>query len=136
MKTIHLQIKLLTISAFAFLLWNSPASAQSPAVRTETVNPVSPALAVNSFYDNNLKVYPNPFSGSTKIMYSLNSMSMVNLLIYDEMGKLVSNLNNSMQAPGDYSYVFNAPNDATTGLYLVKLNINGNLAIRKILEMR
>ena len=66
--------------------------------------------------------YPNPFNPTTQIKYDLPEDAMVNVTIYDMMGRLVSNLVSSQQNAGYKSLQWNATNDAgspvSAGLYL------------------
>jgi hypothetical protein len=69
-----------------------------------------------------LKNYPNPFNPSTTLRYDLPEDAIVNITIYDIMGKRVSNLVSSRQSAGYKSVQWNATNSAgqpvSAGLYL------------------
>jgi len=66
--------------------------------------------------------YPNPFNPITQIKYELPKASLVNITIYDMMGRIVNNLVSSQQNPGYKSIQWNATNDedkpVSAGLYL------------------
>ena len=66
--------------------------------------------------------YPNPFNPVTHLRYNLPEDALVNITIYDMMGRQVSTLVSSQQTAGFKSVVWNADNDKGTsvsaGLYL------------------
>ena len=66
--------------------------------------------------------YPNPFNPVTHLRYNLPEDALVNITIYDMMGRQVSTLVSSQQTAGFKSVVWNATNDKGTsvsaGLYL------------------
>ena len=66
--------------------------------------------------------YPNPFNPITTLRYDLPEDAMVNITIYDMMGRIVSNLVSSQQNAGYKSTQWNATNNAgqpvSAGLYL------------------
>ena len=69
--------------------------------------------------------YPNPFNPVTTLRYNLPEDAMVNLTIYDMMGRQVSTLVTSEQSAGYKSVQWNAANDAgapvSAGLYLYRI---------------
>ena len=66
--------------------------------------------------------YPNPFNPVTTLRYDLPEGALVNITIYDMMGKVVSNLVSSQQSAGYKSVQWNATNNegqpVSAGLYL------------------
>ena len=66
--------------------------------------------------------YPNPFNPTTQIRYDLPEDALVNITIYDIMGRSIRSLVNSKQTAGYRSIQWNATNDAgspvSAGLYL------------------
>jgi len=71
-----------------------------------------------SLYNN----YPNPFNPMTTIRYNLPEDALVNITIYDMMGRVVKTLINDQQTTGYRSLQWNATNDngapVSAGLYL------------------
>jgi len=71
---------------------------------------------------NLYNAYPNPFNPVTTLRYDLPEDAMVNITIYDMMGRIVSNLVSSQQTAGYKSIQWNATNHAgqpvSAGLYL------------------
>ena len=66
--------------------------------------------------------YPNPFNPVTSLRYDLPEDGLVNITIYDMMGRVVSNLVSSQQNAGYKSVQWNATNDkgasVSAGIYL------------------
>jgi len=66
--------------------------------------------------------YPNPFNPVTTLRYELPEDALVNITIYDMMGRVMSNLVSSHQNAGYKSIQWNATNNAgkpvSAGLYL------------------
>ena len=66
--------------------------------------------------------YPNPFNPVTHLRYDLPKKEIVNITIYDMMGKVVKTLVNVSQTAGFKSVQWNATNDKNepvpAGLYL------------------
>jgi len=65
--------------------------------------------SINKSYDLGQN-YPNPFSKSTKIQYSVGVAGLVTLKVYDMSGKEVAVLVNEEQSKGVYTADFNAAN--------------------------
>ena len=66
--------------------------------------------------------YPNPFNPVTSLRYDLPEDGLVNITVYDMMGRVVKTLVNSSQTAGYKSISWNATNDrnepVSAGLYL------------------
>ena len=66
--------------------------------------------------------YPNPFNPVTTLQYDLPEDALVNITIYDMMGRVVSNLVSGQQNAGYKSIQWNATNNqgqpVSAGLYL------------------
>ena len=69
--------------------------------------------------------YPNPFNPVTSLRYDLPEYGLVNITIYDMMGRIVKTLVNSSQMVGYKSIKWNATNDrnepVSSGLYLYSI---------------
>jgi len=74
---------------------------------------------------NLYNAYPNPFNPVTTLQYDLPEDAMVNITIYDMMGRIVSNLVSSQQNAGYKSIKWNATNNigqpVSAGLYLYSI---------------
>ncbi len=69
--------------------------------------------------------YPNPFNPVTQIRYDLPEDAMVNITIYDMMGRVVKTMVNSQQNAGFKSVLWNTTNDfgkpVSAGVYLYRI---------------
>lgn len=70
--------------------------------------------------------YPNPFNPQTKIDFALPKNSSVRLVIYDYLGREVSELVNGDFAAGTYSAEFNTSigGGLASGVYFYRLTVN------------
>ncbi|MBN1649836.1 MAG: DUF362 domain-containing protein [Bacteroidales bacterium] len=72
--------------------------------------------------------YPNPFSISTTISYSLSTSSNINLAIYDLKGTKVRTLINQHQSAGTFKVNWDGCNDnnirLASGIYFCRMDIN------------
>jgi hypothetical protein len=77
--------------------------------------------------ESSLKVSPNPFTNQTYINYELKHSADVQVEVFDLLGNRVSVLANGDQMPGRYSQEFVPENDLSSGLYLVRLTVDGKV---------
>jgi len=84
--------------------------------------------------------YPNPFNPVTTLRYDLPEDALVNITIYDIMGRIVRTLINSQQNAGFKSIQWNATNDAGSplpaGLYLYKIQADNFVQTRKMVLLK
>ena len=84
--------------------------------------------------------YPNPFNPVTTLRYDLPEDALVNITIYDIMGRIVRTLINSQQNAGFKSIQWNATNDAgsplSAGLYLYKIQADNFVKTRKMVLLK
>jgi hypothetical protein len=79
--------------------------------------------------------YPNPFNPTTIIRYQLPTASVVQLEVFDVLGKKVASLVNSKQAAGDYSVLFDASN-LSSGVYFYRLQAGNFVQTKKMLFIK
>ncbi|MFA6467974.1 MAG: T9SS type A sorting domain-containing protein [Bacteroidota bacterium] len=79
--------------------------------------------------------YPNPFNPTTTIKYSLLQDGVVQLRVYDMLGRLVNELENKTKRSGDYSVEFNA-DKLSSGIYFYKLNYGNNIQVKRMVFLR
>lgn len=85
----------------------------------------------------NVNVFPNPFVETATVSYSLNEDSKVELEVYDMSGRLVSKLVSGQQSSGVHFADFDARKSGfMSGIFIVKLTINGETFSRQIVQMR
>jgi len=64
--------------------------------------------------------YPNPFNPKTIINYQLDQPGMVNLVIYDLLGRKVATLVDEMKTPGSHAVTWDA-NGFASGVYFYRI---------------
>ncbi|MFZ2322492.1 MAG: T9SS type A sorting domain-containing protein [Ignavibacteriaceae bacterium] len=79
--------------------------------------------------------YPNPFNPVTRIQYSVNSMELVSLKIYDILGNEVATLVNKEQPAGRYELMFNA-DELSSGIYFYKLQSGSLIQTKKMILLK
>lgn len=79
--------------------------------------------------------YPNPFNPVTTINYSVSEFGLVNISVFDVLGRNVSTLVNTMQNGGDYSVSFDA-SKLSGGVYYYQLTTSGNAITRKMILLK
>ena len=110
-----------TDSAFTLILAApSGYTVELPATATALSINEYDAVTPNKFSLN--QNYPNPFNPSTEISYNLPQNDLVNISIYDLMGRSVKTLVSSNQIAGNHSVRWDATDDAgaqvSAGMYL------------------
>ncbi|NNE70611.1 MAG: T9SS type A sorting domain-containing protein, partial [Rhodothermales bacterium] len=79
--------------------------------------------------------YPNPFNPATTIRYDVSANEMVRLEVFDVLGRKVSTLVNTQQAPGKYAVDFNA-RDLASGVYVYRLEAGAHVFTRTMLLLK
>lgn len=79
-----------------------------------------------------LRAWPNPFSQSTSIQYTLPSDAEVSLRVFDSKGKEVAVLVHSRQSQGTYIVPLSA-SGLPSGLYVCILTVNGIRELKKLI---
>jgi hypothetical protein len=84
--------------------------------------------------------YPNPFNPITSLSYDLSENCLVNITIYDMMGRVVKTLLNGSQTAGYKSIQWNATNDrnepVSAGLYLYTIQAGEFKQTKKMVLLR
>ncbi len=84
--------------------------------------------------------YPNPFNPVTTLRYDLPEDALVNITIYDMMGRQVKTLINDQQTAGYRSLQWNAANDAgspvSAGLYLYTIEAGEFRQAKKMILLK
>ena len=79
--------------------------------------------------------YPNPFNPSTKIKYSIKANGLVQLSVYDILGKEVANLVNENKEAGYYSVDYNASH-LPSGVYFYSMQSGEFVSSKKMLLIK
>jgi hypothetical protein len=84
--------------------------------------------------------YPNPFNPVTAFHYDLPEDALVNITIYDMMGRIVNNLVSSQQNAGYKSIQWNATNNAgqpvSAGVYLYTIQVGEFKQTKKLVLLK
>jgi len=84
--------------------------------------------------------YPNPFNPITTLRYELPENGLVNITIYDMLGRQVKTLINQTQDAGYKSVIWNATNDygkpVSVGIYLYKIQAGEYLQTKKMVLLK
>lgn len=75
--------------------------------------------------------YPNPFNPQTTIQYDVKDAGLVQLKIFDILGKEVAELVNEVKDNGSYSVLFDGEN-LPSGIYICTLRINDFVTTQKM----
>ena len=120
-----------TINLLCMLLitgnWWSPEEVTSILSEPQSNLPLKPLLTQN---------VPNPFNPVTLIRYNVSSTAMVNLIVFDSIGRKVATLVNKKQDAGSHRVSFDASH-LSSGVYFYRLTTgNGNSVTKKMILLR
>ena len=84
--------------------------------------------------------YPNPFNPVTTLRYDLPENSMVNIKVYDMLGREVRTLVNQVQDAGFKSIIWDATNDygksISAGIYLYQIQAGDFIQTEKMVLLK
>jgi flagellar hook assembly protein FlgD len=84
--------------------------------------------------------YPNPFNPVTTIDYILPENGLVNITIFDMMGREINTLLNSSQTAGYKSIQWNATNNqsdaVSAGIYLYRIKVEDFIQTKKMVLLK
>ena len=84
--------------------------------------------------------YPNPFNATTRLLYTLPEAAQVKLTIYNLNGAVVNTLVNGVQPAGYYGMDWDGRDQSgaivSTGVYIYRLQANGQVSTRKMVLMK
>ena len=112
----------LTSTSGAYYISKTPLT----SVHTAAANPQSYSLAQN---------YPNPFNPKTTITFSISKSSIVDLKIYDLLGREVETLINGEMTAGEHQVSFDASRFAS-GIYFYRLKAGNYTATKKLVLVK
>jgi hypothetical protein len=72
-----------------------------------------------------LENYPNPFNPRTTLRYQTVTTEFVSIKVYDLLGREIQTLVGETKAPGFYVATFDAPSQASSGIYFCRM-VAGN----------
>ena len=98
---------------------------------------ISPSTEVRPADNMAINTYPNPFIESANVTYTLKDVSSVKLEVFDISGKLMTTLFSGSENAGAYAFNFNAKSfSSLSGIYVVKMTLNGVVYSRQMVQMR
>jgi len=84
--------------------------------------------------------YPNPFNPVTTLRYDLPVTTLVNITVYDMLGRRVKALINQTQNAGFKSIIWDATNDngkpVGAGIYLYQIQAGDNIQTKKMVLLK
>ena len=79
--------------------------------------------------------YPNPFSQSTTIEYRLEQSSFVNIYVFDQMGRMVEQLESRLMPEGLHRITWDA-SSSNPGIYFYKIQFDENLVSGRMIHFK
>jgi photosystem II stability/assembly factor-like uncharacterized protein len=79
--------------------------------------------------------YPNPFNPTTTIEFTISKLSIVNLKIFDLLGREVATLVSEQRPAGNYSVKWDA-GSLSSGIYFYQLRAGSFVATKKLLLLK
>ena len=82
-------------------------------------------------WDHNLAIYPNPFGDRTNIAYDLASGGFVELVLFDQTGRMVDILVRQNQAGGHYHMEYDG-SGLSNGIYTLRLSTDSGITTARM----
>lgn len=79
--------------------------------------------------------YPDPFSVSTEIFFSISDLAEVKIELYDVYGNRIEKLYDGIMLPGEHSINF-SPEKNSSAIYFYKIRINNELYTGKCIYLK
>jgi len=86
--------------------------------------------------DISFTTYPNPVSESATISFNLDKAAQTSVDIYSLQGKLISTLVNENLTAGEHQIIWSPKSTISNGIYLMKVDIGGQMFSKKIAVQR
>ncbi len=102
------------------------------AMATIILSGFNPDLVSNP---NEIEVFPNPFSDRINIVYNSQDTQSVSVRIFDIAGKLVFERRDIRRKYGLNYFAANHLQDLQKGMYILKIQAEGNIATKKLLKV-
>lgn len=103
---------------------------------TITVDSTTSIEALEAINAELINTTPNPFKEQTTIQYQLTNNADVKLSVFDASGQQVHQWDAGNQNAGEHRYQFDPQNFGyESGMFIIQLNVNGNLYSEKVLKL-
>lgn len=83
--------------------------------------------------ETNFIVYPNPSAGVTQIRVNMPEAEHAKVEVLDMFGRTVSILSDGPATSGEQNYTFTPGTDLSSGMYVVRLTVDGQSFTRKLM---
>lgn len=137
------KLKLVGATPSYMEVYNYPCSGgETDLVKVDNSNNLTvmatSGTATASVADNmSINVFPNPFVQTATVYYNLPADSKVSAQVWDMSGRMVTSLFEGSQAAGSYNVSFDARTAGSqSGIFIIKLVVNGEVSSRQIVQMR
>ncbi len=84
---------------------------------------------------NSFRNYPNPFNTETTIEFRLEKSAFVNIIVYDEVGRMVEHLVSKQMPEGEHQVIWDA-SQRNPGIYVYRIVYDGNVFSGKMILQR
>jgi len=121
-----------TVYAGMFLNQNDGGPVYVQEVIGTDVNPESPGIPSSFVLNQN---YPNPFNPSTEISFQVSDFGLVEVSIFDLLGRKVATLVNEKKHPGSYQVTWDATGQPS-GVYFYRLSTTDFVQTKKLVLLR
>jgi len=79
--------------------------------------------------------YPNPFNPITKIQFEIPKDGLVNLKVYDVLGREVKNLINEVKSAGRYTVLLEG-SDLSSGVYFYRIESGDFVQVKRMILLK
>lgn len=124
----------LTSAMDATLLVVGAANVNCPVVKYDYVSAVGDQFAKSNLVKLNQN-FPNPFTQSTRISFTIAEIEQVSLRVFDIQGKQIAELINQQLEPGDYSINWDVRNEKG-GIYFYAIQAGTQVETKKMTLIR
>lgn len=111
--------------------WNTNRIAWLDQNMPGTCNGVYLATTGYQIPNNELQIYPNPFSSSAVLRFSITEESEVKITLHDITGRTVSNILHEHKPSGSYEIQVNGSN-LSSGIYFYRLQTSSGTRVCKV----
>ncbi len=81
--------------------------------------------------------YPNPFNPAVNLDFSIPDQGMVNITVYDLMGREITTLMNQNLSTGSYQVTWDAADNVASGVYFIRVLMdNQEVSIQKVMFLK
>ncbi len=124
----------IVVTATDTVFKNLDLSADSAKIYIKTV---VTGIQGNAIYDNQLKIYPNPFSGNSTLELTVENTGPVTLELYNSLGELLKTIEHKDLQTGTYSYSISGDEtNLCAGIYIIKLRSSGSQQTYRMVKLK